>query len=127
MDGEVVTMVRNFRKGDSWESVILNFSDVQKIQRKIRELNKGILEESLRDATNLLASYAGPYESRTGRLTQLAMFLASKRIVDIRTTYEEFLRSKIWRARDGRENRSDPETEGGVESPSFATGVQEAV
>ena len=107
MDGEVVTMVRNFRKGDGWESVILNYADIQKIQRKTRELNKGILEESLRDATKLLASYAGPYESRTQRLCQLAMFLASKRIVDIRTTYEEFLRSKIWRARDSNNGYSE--------------------
>lgn len=101
MDGKVVTMVRNFRNGEQWDVVVLKHGDIRTIQKSLREFNKEVLEESLRDACDLLASYAGIYESRTERICELAMFLASKRILDVRTVYDEFLRTKIWMTRQG--------------------------
>jgi len=97
--GDALTIIRNFRNGHGWESVVLGDSEITEIQKKLREFNRTVLEESLRDASELLASYAGPYEARTERICELAMFLASKRTVDMRTAYEEFLRTKIWIAR----------------------------
>ena len=97
--GGALTIIRNFRNGHGWDSVVLGSDDIDEIQKKLREFNKGVLEESMRDAKDLLASYTGPYEARTKHICELGMFLASKRIVDIRTVYEEFLRTKIWIAR----------------------------
>ena len=99
MDESLLTMVRNYRSERGWGSVVLSSDDVKEIQQKLRESNASALAESMRDATEILASYAGPYENRTERICQLAMFLASKRIVDVKTVCEEFLRAKIWEAR----------------------------
>jgi|GEM_PF-6033400 len=99
MDASLLTMVRNYRSERGWSSVVLSSEDAKEIQQRLRESNAWVLAESMKDATEILASYAGPYESRTERICQLAMFLASKRIVDVRTACEEFLRAKIWEAR----------------------------
>lgn len=99
MDGKFLTMVRNFKSEQGWESVGLSSDDIKQIQENLREFNKDVLEDSLRDAGELLARYPSIYERRPDGMCQLAMFLASKRILDVRTVYGEFLKTKIWLAR----------------------------
>jgi hypothetical protein len=64
-----------------------------------------VLKESMQDAHEVVRPFCGLYEARTERICELAMFLASKRVIDSRTAYEELLRLKVWAAR--HENRGE--------------------
>lgn len=104
-DTSVVPLLRNFRNGHGWETVVLRSEDVDAIQQRIRQFNLGVLKESMEDAHEAVRPFCGVYEARTERIAQLAMFLASKRTIDSKTACEEFLRLKVWAAR--HENRRE--------------------
>lgn len=104
MQTKTWTVVRNFKNGNGWESVVLAADDVGFIQQKLREFNREVMAQSLADAADLLKPFVGPHEARMVHIRELADFLASRRTLDARTAHEEFLRTKIWAARHEHAN-----------------------
>lgn len=106
----VLSVIRNFRNGNGWEAVTLELGELEQIQLSLRKFNRGVVEESLADAQELLGGRLSPFDDRAGAVSQLAVFMASQRTVNVRTALEEYLKAKIHFARrNHEENGGDGE------------------
>lgn len=95
-----LALVRNYRNGGGrWETFIAPYGDTRAMQEAVREHNKQVVAESLKDASEALAGYFGPFERRAEQLVSLATFLASKRVVTVDRVVDEWLNLKVWEAR----------------------------
>jgi hypothetical protein len=76
-----------------------------KIKAQLRELNKRIYQESINDAREILKHYIMPYSDSLQRIQQLADRLFEKRAISVLTAYNEFLKAKVERMRNGVEEK----------------------
>lgn len=96
-----INFVQNFKGVDGWEQAEITEDEIRKIQEQLRELNKRIYEQSMNDARNILKPYIVAYSNSLPRIQQLADRLFEKRAINAMTAYEEFLKAKIEKLRNG--------------------------
>lgn len=96
-----ISFVRNFKGINGWEQVEITKEESHKIQEQLREFNNQIYIESMHDAHEILKPYIVPYSNSLQRIQDLANRLFEKRAINVLTAYEEYLKAKIERIRNG--------------------------
>ena len=100
MEGQIF-FVRNFKNGKGWEMAAITDKENQTIQDALRKTNNQIYKECLRDARQMLIPYMASYSNPLKHLTDTAIKLFEKRAIHSLTAYQEFLKDKVEKMRNG--------------------------
>lgn len=98
---ETINFVKNFKNGRGWEQATITEEENKTIQEQLRTLNNRIYIESLKDAHEMLKKYIVPYSNPLPQIQQAAERLFEKRAIHSFTAYQEFLKLKINKLRNG--------------------------
>ena len=101
---ETLNFVKNFKNGNGWEQACVTDQESCTIQEQLRKLNNQIYQECLQDAREMLKSFIVPYSNPLPQIQQAADRLFEKRAIHSLTAYQEFLKAKINRLRNGNGN-----------------------
>lgn len=96
-----LNFVRNFKNGSGWEQATITEKENTNIQEALRKKNNQIFIESMKDAHEILKPYITPYSNSVARIQDLANKLFEKRAIHSLTAYQEFLKAKVEKLRNG--------------------------
>jgi len=103
---ETLNFVKNFKNGADWEQACITEQESCTIQEQLRRLNNQIYQECLKDAHEMLKRFIVPYSNPLPQVQQAADRLFEKRAIHSLTAYQEFLKSKINKLRNGNGNHA---------------------
>lgn len=103
-----INFVRNFKNGNGWEQTNITEDENRTIQKQLRVINYGIYQECLSDAHELLEKFIVPYSNPITQIQQTAQILFEKRAIHALTAYQEYLKAKVEKLRNGH-NEFDSE------------------
>jgi acetone carboxylase gamma subunit len=106
---ETLNFVKNFRNGNGWEQAEITEQESGTIQEQLRKLNNQIYQECLQDAHEMLKRFIVPYSNPMPQIQQTADRLFEKRAIHSLTAYQEFLKLKINKLRNGNGNHREIE------------------
>lgn len=98
---EALSFVKNFRNGDGWEQATLTEQESKSIQKQLRKINNQIYLECLRDAETMLKRYIMTNSNPLKQVQAIADKLFEKRAIHSLTAYQEFLKAKVEKLRNG--------------------------
>lgn len=98
---EGFSFVKNYMGIAGWEQAIVTEKENNNIQEALRKKNNQIYLECLKDAENMLKRLIVPYSNSLSRIQALADNLFEKRAIHSLTAYQEFLKAKVEKQRNG--------------------------
>jgi len=104
---ETLNFVKNFKNGRGWEQACVTEEESLTIQGQLRKINNQIYQECLQDSHEMLKRFIVPYSNPLPHIQQTADRLFEKRAIHSLTAYQEFLKAKINKMRNGNGNRED--------------------
>ncbi len=101
MEGQL-TFVKNFMNINGWEQATITEQEGKNIQDALRKKNnQKIYEECLNDSERALKRFIVAYSNPIKHITDTANKLFEKRAIHSLTAYQEFLKAKIEKIRNG--------------------------
>jgi hypothetical protein len=104
---EALNFVMNFKNRNGWEQACITEEESGTIQEQLRNINKRIYDECLQDAREMLQRFIIPYSNPLPQIQQAADRLFEKRAIHSLTAYQEFLKLKINKLRNGNNEKLD--------------------
>jgi hypothetical protein len=91
-----VNLVQYYKNANGWELETLSDDEMQEVYKVVRERNKEIFEECMRDAFSIVGKYQTTYSCNLEVTARVAQQLFERRAIHISVILDAVLKRKVF-------------------------------